>query len=97
MPHALDEATVRRIARLARISVSDAEVVRLQAELGGIIGWIEQLDAVDVEGVEPLAGVVPSALRLHADVVSDGGYPDRILANATDAVSGFFTVPKVVE
>ena len=97
MPHSLDDAVVRRIARLARISVTDADVARLGAELGGILGWIEQLDEVDVAGVEPLAGVVPSALRLREDVVSDGGYPERVLGNATDVAGAFFTVPKVVE
>ncbi len=97
MTHTLDDATIRRIARLSRIRVTDADVVRLGAELGGILGWIEQLDEVDVAGVEPLAGVVPTALRLREDVVSDGGYAERVLANATGAEGGFFTVPKVVE
>ena len=97
MTHTLDDATIRRIARLSRIRVTDEEVVRLAAQLGGILGWIEQLDEVDVDGVEPLAGVVPTSLRLREDVVSDGGYADRVLANATDAEGGFFTVPKVVE
>ena len=77
--------------------MSDAEVARLRTELGGILGWIEQLDEVDVAGVEPLTGVVPTALRLRADVVTDGGYAERVLANATGAEDGFFTVPKVVE
>ncbi len=97
MTHTLDDATIRRIARLSRIRVTDAEVARLGSELGSILGWIEQLDEVDVEGVEPLTGVVPTALRLRADVVSDGGYAERVLANAPGAEGGFFTVPKVVE
>ena len=97
MTDTLDEATIRRIARLSRLRVTDAEVVRLGVELGSILGWIEQLDEVEVSGIEPLTGVVPSALRLRADVVSDGGYPERVLANATGAQGGFFTVPKVVE
>ena len=97
MTHTLDDATIRRIARLSRIRVTDAEVARLGSELGSILGWIEQLDEVDVEGIEPLTGVVPTALRLREDVVTDGGYADRVLANATGAEDGFFTVPKVVE
>ena len=97
MTHPLDDATVRRIARLSRIRVTDAEVALLGVQLGGILGWIEQLDEVDVSGVEPLTGVVPTALRLREDVVTDGGYAERVLANAAGAEGGFFTVPKVVE
>ncbi len=93
----LDSATVRRIARLARIRVEEADVARLQGELNGILGWIEQLSEVDVEGVVPLTGGARIALRLREDVVTDGNIPERILANAPDRVGAFFTVPKVVE
>jgi aspartyl-tRNA(Asn)/glutamyl-tRNA(Gln) amidotransferase subunit C len=93
----LDDATVRRIARLARIRVAEDEIPRLQAELNGILGWIEQLNEVDVEGVEPLAGAAHMALKMREDVVTDGGYPDKVLANAPDRAGQFFAVPKVVE
>ncbi len=93
----LDPATVRRIAALARIRVEDAEVATLQGELNGILGWIEQLNEVDVEGVEPLTGGAQMALRLREDAVTDGGYPERVLANAPDRAGEFFAVPKVVE
>ncbi len=93
----LDPATVRRIARLARIRVEDEAVPRLQGELNNILGWIEQLSEVDVEGVAPLTGGAQIALRLREDVVTDGGYAERILANAPDRAGAFFAVPKVVE
>jgi aspartyl-tRNA(Asn)/glutamyl-tRNA(Gln) amidotransferase subunit C len=93
----LDSATVRRIARLARIRVEEAEVARLQGELNGILGWIEQLSEVNVDDVAPLTGGAQIALRLREDVVTDGNIPERILANAPDRVGDFFTVPKVVE
>ncbi|MSO99825.1 MAG: Asp-tRNA(Asn)/Glu-tRNA(Gln) amidotransferase subunit GatC [Acetobacteraceae bacterium] len=94
---ALDPATVRRIATLARIRVEDAEVDKLQGELNAIFGWIEQLNEVDVSGVEPLAGAAHMALKMREDVVTDGGYPERILFNAPDRNRDFFAVPKVVE
>lgn len=101
----LDTATVRRIASLARIRMEEDEVLRMQAELNGILGWIEQLRAVPTEGVEPMAGGNPLpmaangavALRLRADVVTDGGTPDAVLANAPDREGDWFGVPKVVE
>lgn len=93
----LDPATVRRIARLARIRLDDADVPRLQTELNGILGWIEQLNEVDVEGVEPLAGAVQMALKMRADTVTDGGIRDAILANAPERAGDYFAVPKVVE
>lgn len=92
----LDPATVRRIARLARIRVEDADLPRLQGELNGILGWIEQLNEVNVDGIAPLAGA-EMAQRLREDVVTDGGIPEKVLANAPDRVGEFFTVPKVVE
>lgn len=93
----LDLATVRRFANLARIHVEDAELASLQAELNGILGWIEQLNEVDVDGVEPLTGAAQMALKMREDVVTDGGYPDKILANAPERAGDFFVVPKVVE
>ena len=93
----LDPATVRRIARLARIRVEEGDVARLQGELNNILGWIETLSEVDVEGVAPLTGGAAIALRLRADVVTDGGMAAAVLGNAPDRVGAFFTVPKVVE
>jgi aspartyl-tRNA(Asn)/glutamyl-tRNA(Gln) amidotransferase subunit C len=93
----LDPATVKRIARLARIRLEDEALPRLQGELNGILGWIEQLSEVDVEGVAPLTGGAQIALRQRADAVTDGGYPERVLANAPDRAGEFFAVPKVVE
>jgi aspartyl-tRNA(Asn)/glutamyl-tRNA(Gln) amidotransferase subunit C len=93
----LDHATVRRIATLARIRVEEDEIPRLQAELNGIIGWIELLNEVDVEGIEPLTGATHMALKMREDVVTDGDYPEKILANAPDRAGSFFAVPKVVE
>ena len=93
----LDTATVRRIAKLARIRVDDAEVATLQAELNAILGYVEQLNEVDVSGVEPLSGGAQMAMRLRADVVTEGEIPEQILANAPDRAGEFFAVPKVVE
>jgi aspartyl-tRNA(Asn)/glutamyl-tRNA(Gln) amidotransferase subunit C len=93
----LDLATIRRIATLARIRVEDAELPALQAELNGILGWIEQLNEVNVDGIEPLAGAAQMALKMREDVVTDGGYPEKVLANAPERVGDFFVVPKVVE
>ena len=93
----VDLATVRRIARLARIAVSDAEVAALAPELSNILGWIEQLQEVDVSGVAPMTAVIPNHLRLRDDVVTDGGVRDDVLANAPVPEHGFFAVPKVIE
>jgi len=93
----LDPATVRRIAKLARIRLADDEVPRLEGELNAILGYVEQLSEVDVDGVEPLSGGAQMAMRLREDAVTDGNYPDKILANAPDRIGNFFAVPKVVE
>jgi len=93
----VDETTVRRVARLARIAVTDEEARRLQGELNGILDWIEQLREVDVEGVEPMTSVVSVSMKKRPDVVTEGGYPEKILANAPVSEDGFFMVPKVVE
>jgi aspartyl-tRNA(Asn)/glutamyl-tRNA(Gln) amidotransferase subunit C len=96
----LDADTIRRIASLARIRVSDEEVGKLRGELNGILAWIEQLNEVDTEGVAPLSGAARMALRMREDVVTDGGIRDKILANAPERIGpdgAFFAVPKVVE
>ncbi len=93
----VDTATVRHIAKLARIAVTDREVDALVPELNNILGWIEQLQEVDVEGVEPMTAVIPNTLRLRDDIVTDGGVRDAVLANAPLAEHGFFAVPKVIE
>jgi aspartyl-tRNA(Asn)/glutamyl-tRNA(Gln) amidotransferase subunit C len=88
----LDTATVRRVASLARLRVEEGDLPRLESELNGILGWIEQLQAVD-----PVAGGGAEALRLREDRVTDGGIQDDVLANAPDRAGAFFAVPKVVE
>ena len=93
----LDPATVRRIAKLARIRVEEDQLAPLQAELNGILGWIEQLQEVDVDGVAPLTGAAEMALRMREDRVTDGGIAEQVLANAPDRAGRFFAVPKVVE
>jgi aspartyl-tRNA(Asn)/glutamyl-tRNA(Gln) amidotransferase subunit C len=93
----VDLPTVRKIASLARIAMSDAEAEALMPELNMILGMVEQLSEVDTSGVEPLAAVIPNHLRLRDDVVSDGGIRDAVLKNAPQAEHGFFTVPKVIE
>lgn len=94
---AVDEATVTRIAALARIRLSEAETVPLAEELSRILDWIAQLDELDTEGVPPLANVAEIALPMREDKVSDGNCPDAILGNAPQSARGFFAVPKVVE
>lgn len=93
----VDEATVRRVAHLARIAVEDDEVGALTGELNAILHWVEQLGEVDIEAVEPMTSVTPMALKQRADAVTDGDRQDDVLANAPDAREGFFVVPKVVE
>ncbi len=94
---ALDRATVAHIAKLARIRVADEELDHLAGELSNILGWVEQLSEVDVEGVEPMTSVVNVALPARQDVVTDGGYMERVTANAPHSEDGFFLVPKVIE
>ena len=96
-PMSVDSATVRHIAKLARIAVTDSEVEALVPELNNILGWIEQLQEVDVSGIEPMTAVIPNTLRLREDVVTDGGKRDDVLKNAPVAEHGFFAVPKVIE
>ena len=89
--------TVRHVAKLARIAMSDAEIEELVPELNNILGWVEQLGEVDTDGVEPLTAVIDLKLRLRDDVVTDGNIRDKVLLNAPDAQHGFFAVPKVIE
>jgi aspartyl-tRNA(Asn)/glutamyl-tRNA(Gln) amidotransferase subunit C len=93
----VDLATVRRIARLARIAVTDDEVPHLQGELNAILGFVEQLDEVDVDGVEAMTSVTPMVMKKRQDVVSDGNDAERVLKNAPAREDGYFIVPKVVE
>lgn len=93
----VDTATVRHIARLARIAMSEAEIEALVPELNAIIGWVEQLGEVNTDGVAPLATVIDQKLRLRDDVVTEGNQRDAVLANAPGAEHGFFAVPKVIE
>jgi aspartyl-tRNA(Asn)/glutamyl-tRNA(Gln) amidotransferase subunit C len=93
----VDEKTVRHIARLARIKVTDAEADKLQGELSGILAWVEQLGEVDTDGVEPMTRVVPVSMKMRMDEVNDGGIPDDILKNAPEQQDHYFVVPKVVE
>lgn len=93
----VDQATVRRVAHLARIAVTEEEVVHLQGELNAILAFVDELGEVDVTGVEPMTSVMPMKLPLRTDVVNDGFYPERVLANAPATEDGFFAVPKVVE
>jgi aspartyl-tRNA(Asn)/glutamyl-tRNA(Gln) amidotransferase subunit C len=93
----VDEKTVRRIARLARIKVTDAEAKGLEKELSGILDWVKQLDEVDTTSVEPMVRVVPIALKRRADKVTDGEMADAVTANAPMSEDHFFVVPKVVE
>ena len=93
----LDEATVARIARLARIAVPEAELEPLAVELSHILEWIEQLNEVDTGGVAPMRCVAAMKLAWREDRVTDGGRPEDILANAPERQDGYFVVPKVVE
>jgi aspartyl-tRNA(Asn)/glutamyl-tRNA(Gln) amidotransferase subunit C len=93
----VDEATVRRIARLARIRITDDEARSLEGELSGILGWVEQLGEVDTDGVEPMTSVVPIELKMRDDVVTDGDKAADVTANAPMSEDGFYVVPKVVE
>ncbi len=93
----VDAATVRRIAHLARIAVAEDEVEHLKGELNAMLAFVEQLSEVNVDGVEPMTSVTPMDMKKRADVVTDGGIRDDVLANAPATADGFFLVPKVVE
>ena len=93
----IDTETAARVAKLARIKVEDDQLPALAQEFSNILAFIEQLNEVDVEGVAPMVSVTPMRLTRRVDAVSDGGMPEKVLANAPDAREGFFAVPKVVE
>jgi aspartyl-tRNA(Asn)/glutamyl-tRNA(Gln) amidotransferase subunit C len=93
----VDSATVKRVAHLARIAVTDEEVEALRGELNAILGFVELLGEVDVTGVEPMTAVVPMPMKQREDVVTDGDQADKIVANAPVTTDSFFVVPKVVE
>ncbi|MCQ8782517.1 Asp-tRNA(Asn)/Glu-tRNA(Gln) amidotransferase subunit GatC [Mangrovibrevibacter kandeliae] len=93
----VDTATVRRVARLARIAVTDDEAEAMRGELNAILGFVEQLDEVDVTGVEPMTSVTPMEMKKRADAVTDGARAEDIVANAPVTEDNFFVVPKVVE
>jgi aspartyl-tRNA(Asn)/glutamyl-tRNA(Gln) amidotransferase subunit C len=93
----VDADTVRRIAHLARIAVTDAEVPHLQGELNAMLSFVEQLSEVDISGVEPMTSVTPMEMKKRADVVNDGEISDDIVKNAPATENHFFLVPKVVE
>lgn len=93
----IDKDTAARVAKLARIRVADEALPALAEEFNTILGFIEQLNEVDVEGIEPMTSVTPQRLKRRKDVVTDGNIQEQVLANAPDTREGFFVVPKVVE
>ena len=93
----VDLATVKRVAHLARIAVTDEEAARMEGELNTILGFVEHLSEVNVDGIEPMTSVTPMAMKKRADVVTDGSKVEDIVANAPESTDNFFVVPKVVE
>lgn len=93
----VDAATVKRIGRLARIRVEENEVEKYQGEINAILGFVEQLDEVNVEGVEPMTSVTPMAMKKRVDAVTDGGIAEDIVRNAPQTADNYFLVPKVIE
>ena len=93
----VDLATVKRVAHLARIAVTEEDAERMTGELNAILGFVEQLDEVDVSGIEPMTSVIPMEMRKRDDVVTDGGKAADVVANAPASAENFFLVPKVVE
>lgn len=93
----VDITTVKRVAHLARIAINDADAERMTGEINNMLGFVAQLDEVDVEGVEPMTSAMPMKMRLRDDVVSDGNIADAIVANAPVTEDNFFVVPKMVE
>jgi aspartyl-tRNA(Asn)/glutamyl-tRNA(Gln) amidotransferase subunit C len=93
----IDTRTAAHVAHLARIRVEEDDLPALAEEFNRILGFIEELNEVDVEGVEPMVSVTPMRLKRRDDTVTEGGMPERVLSNAPDAREGFFAVPKVVE
>ena len=93
----VDKATVRRIAKLARIALPEERVESMMGELNNILSWVEQLQEVDIQGVEPMTSVVAQKLKMRDDVVTEGGAADALMTNAPGGEDHFFVVPKVVE
>ena len=93
----VDLATVKRVAHLARIAVPEADLPKLQGEINAILGFVEQLNEVDVSGVEPLTSVMPMAMKQRDDVVDDGEIAEKVVANAPASEDDYFMVPKVIE
>jgi len=93
----VDKDTVKRVAHLARIAVSDAEAEALQTDLNAILGFVEQLNEVDVSGVEPMTSAIGMSMKMRTDTVTDGDQPAKVVANAPAGTDHFFVVPKVVE
>ena len=93
----VDAVTVRRIAHLARIAVTEAEVPHLQGELNAMLAFVEQLSEVNIDGVEPMTSVTPMDMKKRPDVINDGEIADDVVKNAPDTVDHFFLVPKVLE
>ncbi len=93
----VDLSTVKRVARLARIKVDDEQAEKMTGELNAILGFVEQLDEVNIEGVEPMTSVVETSMKKRADGQTDGGYADKVVSNAPVSEDNFFMVPKVVE
>ncbi len=93
----VDIDTVKRVANLARIAVSNSEAEKMQGELNAILGFVEQLNEVDVDGVEPMTSVVDMKMKKRVDIVTDGSKADDIVANAPESEDHFFMVPKVIE
>ena len=93
----IDQTTVKRVAKLARIRMTDAELPPVVDKLNGILSWIAQLDDVDIDGVAPMTTAVPVAMPMRDDVVSDGAQADAVVANAPKTDAHFFVVPKVVD
>lgn len=93
----VDKAIVRRVARLARIAVTEDETDRMTGELNAILGFVSELDEVDVTGIEPMTSVIPMTMRLRKDVVTDGAKAADVVANAPATDENFFLVPKVIE
>ena len=93
----VDAATVRRIAHLARIAVAEEDVAHLQGELNTILAWVEQLQEIDVAGVEPMTSVTPTMMKKREDIVTDGGIAEDIVRNAPEMNENYFLVPKVIE
>jgi aspartyl-tRNA(Asn)/glutamyl-tRNA(Gln) amidotransferase subunit C len=93
----IDDQTVRKVARLARVAVADKDVAPLRDDLNRILAWVEELNEVDVDGVEPMTSVTPMSLKMREDVITAGGDAGAALSNAPETAEGFFVVPKVIE